>query len=85
VLRVSEGPERRDVDFRVAGTRCAGWLYLPTQAAGEAPCVVMAHGTTGTKDFGLPSYAARFAGRGSPFWPSTTTAISVRARVSRAS
>ena len=44
--------------------RCAGWLYLPSHADGAAPCVVMAHGTTGTRDFGLPSYAARFAGAG---------------------
>lgn len=28
------------------------------------PCVVMAHGTTGTRDFGLPSYAARFVAAG---------------------
>lgn len=44
--------------------RCAGWLYLPPRAEGAPPCVVMAHGTTGTRDFGLPSYAARFAAAG---------------------
>lgn len=61
---MSAGLERRDVDFQVAGLRCAGWLYLPSRAGDAMPCVVMAHGTTGTRDFGLPSYAARFAAAG---------------------
>ena len=39
---------RADVWFPSGGQRCAGWLYLPMGLTGKAPCVVMAHGTTGT-------------------------------------
>jgi fermentation-respiration switch protein FrsA (DUF1100 family) len=52
------------VEFVVEGERCAGCLYLPSQGKGPVSCVVMAHGTTGTKDFGLPAYAKRFSAAG---------------------
>jgi dienelactone hydrolase len=40
-------------------------LALPSVARGRGGAVrVRAHGTTGTRDFGLPSYAARFAAVG---------------------
>ena len=40
-------------------------LAVPTDGlTGRAPCVVMAHGTTGTMDFGLARYAQRFAAAG---------------------
>lgn len=55
---------RADVWFGSGGERCAAWLYLPTVATGTSPCVVMAHGTTGTRDLGLAAYAERFAGAG---------------------
>jgi fermentation-respiration switch protein FrsA (DUF1100 family) len=55
---------RSEVSFRSGGCRCAGWLYRPERSAGRVPCVVMAHGTTGTMDFGLDRYAQRFAGAG---------------------
>ena len=50
-----------DVSFASGGLRCAGRLYLPAHRVRRAPCVVMAHGTTATMDFGLRRYAQRFA------------------------
>src|SRR5690348_5827522 len=55
---------RSDVSFLSGERRCAGWLYLPESSAGRLPCVVMAHGTTGTMDFGLDRHAQRFAAAG---------------------
>ena len=55
---------RRDVSFRSDGQRCVGWLVLPARVSGRIPCVVMGHGTTGTLDFGLASYAHPFAEAG---------------------
>lgn len=48
---------RADVTFRSAGTRCAGWLYRPTDTKGAVPCVVMAHGFGLTRHDRLTSYA----------------------------
>ena len=56
--------ERSEVEFVVEGERCAGCLYLPSKGTRPLPGVVMAHGTTGTKEFGLPAYAERFSGAG---------------------
>ncbi|KUL25618.1 hypothetical protein ADL15_40400 [Actinoplanes awajinensis subsp. mycoplanecinus] len=53
----------REVSFFSDGQRCAGRLFLPPEAAWTA-CVVSAHGTTGTMDFGLARYAQRFAEAG---------------------
>ncbi|MBE1494062.1 pimeloyl-ACP methyl ester carboxylesterase/effector-binding domain-containing protein [Amycolatopsis lexingtonensis] len=52
------------VSFVVAGVRCAADLYWPPGDARPVPCVVMAHGGSGTKRLGLPDYANRFAARG---------------------
>lgn len=59
---------RRDITFSSAGTTCAAWHYpAKTQAfetgAGQ-PCVVMAHGFSGTRDAGLEGYAKGFAAAG---------------------
>jgi dienelactone hydrolase len=56
--------ERSEVTFRVEGQRCSAWLYQPEGRTDPVPCVVMAHGTTGTKDFVLPPYASHFADAG---------------------
>lgn len=55
---------RSDISFQSRGQRCAGWLYAPSREAAKVPCVVMAHGTTGTMNFGLSRYAQRFAAAG---------------------
>jgi fermentation-respiration switch protein FrsA (DUF1100 family) len=54
----------RELSFDSQGTQCAADLYLPDNAACSLPCVVMAHGGSGTKRLGLPKYARRFAARG---------------------
>ncbi|GEM32230.1 alpha/beta hydrolase [Nocardia neocaledoniensis NBRC 108232] len=50
------------VTFDVAGTRCAGRLWVPA-GAGPVPCVVLCHGFSGTMDR-LFDYAERFAAAG---------------------
>jgi alpha-beta hydrolase superfamily lysophospholipase len=55
---------RLDVEFSVAGDRCAAWLYRPEQRAASAPIVVMAHGLSGTRRDRLGAFAERFAAQG---------------------
>jgi hypothetical protein len=60
-----KGPvEQAEVSFDSGGVACAATLYRPSGAAGPVPCVVMAHGTAGTRDLGLAAYAERFAAAG---------------------
>ena len=56
--------EREDLSFASGGETCAAWLYRPDGAPGPAPCVVMAHGFSGTRGDRLPAYAERFAAAG---------------------
>jgi dienelactone hydrolase len=61
----STTPRREDVSFDSGGQQCAAWLYRP--ARGDelpAPCVVMAHGFSGTRELGLDRLAERFAQAG---------------------
>jgi cephalosporin-C deacetylase-like acetyl esterase len=40
---------RKDVDFTTEdGVAQRGWLYLPDQARGRVPTIVMAHGFSAT-------------------------------------
>ena len=55
---------REDLTFASGGETCAAWLYRPEPAAGLAPCVVMAHGFSATREDTLPAYAERFAAAG---------------------
>ena len=55
---------REDIRFSSGGEQCAAWLYLPDGALEPAPCVVMAHGFSGTRADALPSFAERFAAAG---------------------
>lgn len=59
---------RSDVTFLSAGTNCAAWHYASPSQAYEThtgrPCVVMAHGFSGTRDAGLEGYAQGFAAAG---------------------
>ncbi|TYB50404.1 alpha/beta hydrolase [Nonomuraea sp. PA05] len=54
--------EQIKVSFDVAGVRVAGRLHLPA-GSGRVPCVVLAHGFSGTMDRLVP-YAERFAAEG---------------------
>lgn len=59
---------RQDITFASAGTTCAAWHYSGRTADFETeagrPCVVMAHGFSGTRDAGLEGYAEGFAAAG---------------------
>ncbi|MBL9014725.1 MAG: alpha/beta fold hydrolase [Myxococcales bacterium] len=55
---------RRELRFPSGDTTCAADLYVPEHRDARTPCVVMAHGFTGTRDLGLASYATRFAAAG---------------------
>jgi len=52
-----------DVRIPCHGEQLAAYVYRP-DTPGDAPCVVMAHGFTGTRDDGLPGYAEAFRNAG---------------------
>jgi uncharacterized protein len=59
------GPVARvDLRFPSRDGECAAWLYLPAEAPGPLPCVVMGHGFSFTRHEGLAPYAERFAEAG---------------------
>lgn len=55
--------KRIDSDFVSGGLRCSAWLFLP-EGRERPPVIVMAHGLSGQKDFGLQNYAGYFASHG---------------------
>ncbi len=56
--------ERVDVRIPSHGEQLAAYLYRPSDGDTPVPCVVMAHGFSGTRDDGLPDYAEAFADAG---------------------
>ena len=54
---------RQDIRIPSHGEELAAYLYRP-DSAGPAPCVVMAHGFSATRDDGLPGYAEAFRDAG---------------------
>lgn len=56
--------DRTDVTISSAGESLAAWLYRPAGAAGDVPCVVMAHGFSATREEGLAPYAEAFQAAG---------------------
>jgi len=52
------------VSFQSDGIRCAGVLYSPADAQEAVPCVVLAHGFSGTMDWIVPDFARRFGSGG---------------------
>ncbi|MGW0161513.1 alpha/beta hydrolase [Mycobacterium sp. NPDC003323] len=59
------GHVTQDVHFHSGGSRVAAVLYIPIAGAGPFPCVVLAHGFSGTMDWILPDFARVFADAGS--------------------
>lgn len=56
---------RSDISFKTTdGLTLRGWLYLPTDAGGRHPAIVMAHGFTAVKEQYLDRYADVFARNG---------------------
>lgn len=60
----SAGTERDDIRIPSHGEHIAAYVYRPSPRAGAAPCVVMAHGFSATRDDGLPAYAEAFRDAG---------------------
>lgn len=54
----------RRISFYSHGSVIAGTLYLPEKSVTSLPCIVMAHGFTGTMDWILPDFAEIFAASG---------------------
>jgi uncharacterized protein len=58
-------PLRREVAFLSGGVTCRAWAYEPADGVRRpAPCIVMAHGLSGTRNASLEPYAERFAAAG---------------------
>jgi uncharacterized protein len=55
---------REDVEFDAGGVRLRGWLYLPDDATGPVPAIVIAHGFSAVKEMYLDTYAEVFAEAG---------------------
>ena len=53
-----------DVRIPCHGEQLAAYVYRPGSTQGDAPCVVMASGFSGTRDDGLPGYAEAFRDAG---------------------
>ena len=53
-----------DVRIPCHGEQLAAYVYWPDTTQGDAPCVVMAHGFTGTREDALPGYAEAFRDAG---------------------
>lgn len=52
---------RDDIEFSTEdGIQLRGWLYRPARTSGPAPCIVMAHGFSATKEMYLDSFAEVF-------------------------
>ncbi|MDH5737517.1 MAG: lysophospholipase [Gammaproteobacteria bacterium] len=49
--------------FISKGIECAAWLYSPADAA-NPPVILMAHGFSAERSFGLPAFAERFVDEG---------------------
>jgi pimeloyl-ACP methyl ester carboxylesterase len=53
-----------DVRIPCHGEQLAAYVYRPDASRGDAPCVVMGHGFTGTREDGLSGYAEAFRDAG---------------------
>lgn len=55
---------RKNVSFKtVDNLTLRGWFYHPENATGKLPCLIMAHGITGTKEMGLDAFAQFFTSK----------------------
>ena len=55
---------RDDIRISAQDEQIAAYLYRPAVTDGAVPCVVMAHGFSGTRDDALPGYAEAFRDAG---------------------
>lgn len=55
---------RTDLAFTSHGITCKGYLYMPAEAKGPVPCVIMGHGFAATRECGIAPFAEAFANAG---------------------
>jgi len=55
---------RTDLAFTSHGITCKGYLYMPSDAKGPVPCVIMGHGFAATRECGIAPFAEAFANAG---------------------
>lgn len=55
---------RTDLAFTSDGITCKGYLYMPADAKGPVPCVIMGHGFGATRECGIAPFAEAFANAG---------------------
>ena len=55
---------RQDIEFDAEGTTLRGWLYVPDEATGPAPTIVMCHGYSAVKEMFLDAFAEVFCDAG---------------------
>src|SRR3954454_24725636 len=55
---------RQDIEFDAEGTTLRGWLYVPDNAPGPAPTIVMCHGYSAVKELFLDAFAEVFCDAG---------------------
>ena len=55
---------RSDLAFTSHGVTCKGYLYMPSEAKGPVPCVIMGHGFAATRECGIAPFAEAFANAG---------------------
>jgi uncharacterized protein len=55
---------RQDVEFNAEGVALRGWLYVPDDATGPVPTIVMAHGFSAVKEMYVDAFAEVFAAAG---------------------
>jgi fermentation-respiration switch protein FrsA (DUF1100 family) len=55
---------RQDIEFDAEGTTLRGWLYVPDEATGPVPTIVMCHGYSAVKELFLDAFAEVFCEAG---------------------
>lgn len=55
---------RDDIRIPAHGEQLAAYVYRPDSPGGDVPCIVMAHGLSGTREDALPAYAEAFCAAG---------------------
>ena len=55
---------REDIEFDAEGATLRGWFYPAEGASGPAPCIILNHGFSCTKEMGLEPYAEAFSAAG---------------------
>ncbi|PVG82095.1 acetylxylan esterase [Nocardioides gansuensis] len=55
---------REDIEFDAEGVTLRGWFYPAEGVSGPAPCIILTHGVSCTKEMGLEPFADVFSAAG---------------------